>query len=426
MRRILSCLLCAALLVAPARAESDTPSCSAQSAILMEAESGRILFEKDIHTRRPIASITKLMTALVAVECGKDLDEPVEIRREWTGAEGSSMYLKAGERLTLRTLLYGLMLVSGNDAAVAIANVCAGDLDTFVCWMNDKAADLGMENSHFCNPNGLHADEHYSTAYDMAILARNVLANDALAEIVATKSIMLEGRSFTNHNKLLWRYDGCIGLKTGYTDSAGRTLVSAAERDGMRLIVVTLNAPDDWNDHTALLDHGFSHYRLHTLSRAEKVVGAVEVAGALVSTVPIVTKNGVTYPLSRTESVRAAIRLERRVEGPIRRGAIAGEIVYELDGREIGRSYLIYGEDRSVERAAPNLFSRLLARWTGAVTAESRTCLMGTYLKWNAPRSGGDAAPPVRFREEEAPWKSGCKSCCPPRGSAPAGRRRNT
>jgi len=381
--------------VVPVSAEEGAPSLSAASAILMEAESGRVLYRKEDDVQRPIASITKLMTALVAVECGVPLDEPVVIRKEWTGAEGSSMYLRAGEELTLRTLLYGLLLVSGNDAAVAIAGYCGGGTETFVSWMNDRAADLGMEHTHFSNPNGLHAEDHYSTAYDMALLARRVLDDPVLSEIVATKSTQLEGRSLTNHNKLLWRYEGCVGLKTGYTDHAGRTLVSAAERDGMRLIAVTLKAPDDWNDHTALLDYGFSHYRLHTLARAEKVIGAVRVIGALSSAVPVATANDVRYPLSIREAVRAEFHLDTVVEGPVRQGAIAGELVFSLNGAVIGRSYLTYGEDRLSDRTPPGLFERIFAQWTGAVSQERAVCLLGSYICWKEQGSGGNAAPPV-------------------------------
>ena len=233
---------------------AGTPGVSASCAILVDAESGRVLMEKNAHEERAIASITKLMTALVAVESTSDLDRAVTIQKEWTLAEGSSMYLREGEELTLRELLYGLLLVSGNDAALAIAGFCAGDVDTFVEWMNLRAKELGMEHTHFVNPNGLPAEGHYSTAADMAKLAIVVMEQPDLAEIVGTKSVTMAGRTMTNHNKLLWRYEGCVGMKTGYTDAAGRTLVSCAERDGQRLIAVTLNAPNDWADHAAMFD----------------------------------------------------------------------------------------------------------------------------------------------------------------------------
>ncbi|MBQ1223987.1 MAG: D-alanyl-D-alanine carboxypeptidase, partial [Oscillospiraceae bacterium] len=235
---------------------------SASAAILMEWESGRVLYEKNAHQPREIASITKLMTALVALESGHDLLETVTIDSAWTGIEGSSIYLKPGETVSLETLLYGMMLRSGNDAALASAGYCGGTVEQFVAQMNRRAKGLGMVNTSFANPHGLNAENHYSTAYDMALLASACLKNGTLADIVSTKTITLGTRTFTNHNKLLWRFDGCIGLKTGYTEKAGRTLVSAARRDGMTLICVTLNAPDDWSDHEKLFEYGFSEYKV--------------------------------------------------------------------------------------------------------------------------------------------------------------------
>ena len=256
MKRWCALLLVLSLLVLPVFGAE--PTLSASSAILMDKESGRVLYEKNAREQRSIASITKLMTALVAVELHPDLSSTVTIQREWTGAEGSSMYLKPEEEVTLEALLYGLMLSSGNDAALAIAGYCGGDVESFMAEMNKKAAQLGMNDTHFANPNGLDDPDHYSTAYDMAILARAVLEREELRAIVSTRSIFIAGRSLTNHNKLLWRYEGCTGLKTGYTDEAGRTLVSSALRDGQELIAVTLNAPNDWADHAALFGYGFA------------------------------------------------------------------------------------------------------------------------------------------------------------------------
>ena len=245
LKRFFFAVLAGALLLCGlpvVRAEKAVPKVSAASAVLMDAGTGRVLYEKDGHTRRLIASTTKLMTALVALESGHDLGETVTIDRAWTGAEGSSIYLRPGEEVTLEALLYGMLLRSGNDAALAVAGHCGGTVEQFVARMNRKAQELGMEDSSFANPNGLNAERHYSSAWDMALLARACLENEELAKIVSTKSITLGTRTFTNHNKLLWRYEGCIGLKTGYTEKAGRTLVSAARRDGLTLICVTLNA----------------------------------------------------------------------------------------------------------------------------------------------------------------------------------------
>ena len=342
-------LLCLAWL--PLSADgAGTPGVSASCAILVDAESGRVLMEKNAHEERAIASITKLMTALVAVESTSDLDRAVTIQKEWTLAEGSSMYLREGEELTLRELLYGLLLVSGNDAALAIAGFCAGDVDTFVEWMNLRVKELGMEHTHFVNPNGLPAEGHYSTAADMAKLAIVVMEQPDLAEIVGTKSVTMAGRTMTNHNKLLWRYEGCVGMKTGYTDAAGRTLVSCAERDGQRLIAVTLNAPNDWADHAAMFDYGFSQWPSILLASAGRDLRTLPVTGSLVRFVPVQVERDVRYPLAADERVTAKIDLPDEVEAPVKEGDIAGSLTYYVDGKEVGSTYLVYSH--SVERNA--------------------------------------------------------------------------
>lgn len=307
----------------------------------MDADSGRVLFEQNVREARDIASITKLMTALVAAERAADLEEEVVIRPEWTGAEGSSIYLQAGERVTLKTLLYGLLLNSGNDAALAVAGHCAGDVGTFVDWMNQRAAQLGMEQTHFTNPSGLSEDGHCSTAYDMALLARACLENEVVAQIVSTRSITLGTRSFTNHNKLLWLYEGCTGMKTGYTQAAGRTLVSSAQREGQTLIAVTLNAPNDWADHAALFDYGFAAYPLRKLCGAGEAVRRVPVTGSLVRFVTAVTENGCSYPLHTDESVTAEISLPDQLSAPIRAGEELGSLSFFCGGELIGQTKLI-------------------------------------------------------------------------------------
>lgn len=258
MLKVVTFLLIASCCIVPSQAVSTW----AESAILVELESGRVLFEENPQEEKLIASITKLMTAFVALESDIPLQQMVEITAESYGTEGSSLYLELGEEISLEALLYGLLLHSGNDAAVAIAVACAGSEAEFVEKMNAKAQELAMEQSHFANPHGLNAENHYSTAYDMALLGRACLQNETLAEMVSTQSIRIDNRSFTNKNKLLWNYEGCIGMKTGYTELAGRTLVSAAERDGMTLVCVTLNDRNDWVDHSALFDHGFASYDL--------------------------------------------------------------------------------------------------------------------------------------------------------------------
>lgn len=230
---------------------------SAKCAVLLDAKTGRALYEKDADRRALIASTTKIMTGLLVCE-QPDLDRVVTVPDCAVGVEGSSMYLKKGEQLTLRELLYGMMLHSGNDAALALAVSVAGGEAAFVYQMNLRAQTLGLADTHFANPHGLDSGENYSTARDLARLTQQALENETFRAVVSTKTIECAGRTLTNHNKLLWRYDGCIGVKTGYTQHAGRILVSAAERGGERLIAVTIADPDDWRDHAALLDYGFA------------------------------------------------------------------------------------------------------------------------------------------------------------------------
>ena len=363
MKRV-SALLLVLVLLCPA-ADAAGPSTSAASAILIDGGSGRVLYAQNADEERPIASITKLMTALVAVERHPELSDVVTIRPEWTGIEGSSMYLKAGEQLTLEALLYGLLLVSGNDAATAIAGYCAGDSETFAAWMNEKAARLGMEHSRFTNPSGLNEEGHYSTAADMARLARAVLEHETLARIVSTRSISVAGRSLTNHNKLLWQYEGCTGLKTGYTEAAGRTLVSSAERDGQTLIAVTLNDRNDWADHAALFDYGFAGYPNTMLALAGRAVSAVPVSGSLCRFAPVETVSDVYYPLTEGERVEAKIELPQAVAAPVQAGETAGQLVFTLDGEVIGETELAYSQSVSDDRAGPGLLEGLLNRLRG-------------------------------------------------------------
>lgn len=249
-------------------------STSASAAVLMDADTGQVLFDHNGGRRMLIASTTKIMTALVALERASPTDV-ITVKQEHM-TEGSSMYLRPGERVTVEELLYGLLLCSGNDAALAVTE-CAGGLEPFVALMNEKAAALGMADTHFANPNGLDDEEHYSTARDMAQLARAAVNEPTLLRMASTRQAVIGGRTLTNHNKLLSRMEGCLGLKTGYTKAAGRTLVSCAEKDGRRLVAVTLRDGDDWNDHEALYRWGFmltgaeNELRARLLRAAENV-----------------------------------------------------------------------------------------------------------------------------------------------------------
>lgn len=348
--------------VAPAQAAEVSASC----AILMDGDTGTVLYEKNAHEPRLIASITKLMTALVVLESGHDLKEEITVPADWTGVEGSSIYLRPGEQVTLETLLYGMLLQSGNDAATLAALVCAGSVEAFAENMNAKAAELGMKDSHFTNPTGLNEEGHYSTAYDMALLARACLQNDTLAEIAATRSVALAGRVFTNHNKLLWRYEGCVGLKTGYTEKAGRTLVSAAERDGMTLICVTLNDPNDWADHTALFDQGFAGYESRLLAEAGETLCRLPVSGGLTSFCAVAAGEDARLCVAKGEEVERELVLDQTaLTAPVAQGTVLGEAVYRVNGEEKLRIPLVAGTDVDCCLRTPSRWERLWEKLTG-------------------------------------------------------------
>ena len=342
-------------------------SVSAESAVLMEAETGRVLWEQDARTPRLIASVTKLMTALVALESGHGLEETVTVAPEWAGVEGSSIYLQPGEEITLEALLYGLLLQSGNDAAAAVAGFCGGSQEAFVAAMNWKAAELGMAGTRFENPSGLDGEDHRSTAYDLALLARACLENETLAGMVSAKSVTFGTRTFTNHNKLLWRYEGCVGLKTGYTQAAGRTLVSAAEREGMTLICVTLDAPDDWSDHAALLDLGFARYRVERCAAAGEALCRLPVEGSLAPFCPVTAAGEAALCLAEGERAQRVLRLSApALSAPVPAGTPVGEVLWLLEGEVLARAPLVTaraaGCDLAPERG---LLGRLLGRLTG-------------------------------------------------------------
>ena len=339
------CAVLSACLFVCSAGAVQIPDTSAAAAVLMDADSGRILYAKNTDEQRLIASITKLMTALVALESGHSTDEQVDIKPEWTGIEGSSVYLRAGETVRLETLLYGMLLRSGNDAAQAVAGYCGGDVDAFVTAMNKKAVQLGMTNSHFANPSGLNAPEHYSTARDMAILARACLENDTLKTMVSTRSIALDGRIFTNHNKLLWQYEGCVGLKTGYTEKAGRTLVSAAEQGGMTLICVTLNDPNDWRDHAALFDYGFSRYERRCLIAKGDLLCRVPVRDSLIPFMTLRAEESVYAALTPEENAVLSLNMGTEIlTAPIVLGTEIGEGTFSVNGEAVAHIRLLCNE----------------------------------------------------------------------------------
>ena len=368
MRKITAALTALAV-VFLLRLPAQAVGVQAHSAVLMDAGSGRVLYARDAHHPRLIASTTKLLTALVAAERTADLDGTVTVKGEWLGSEGSSIYLRAGEEITLRGLLYGLLLQSGNDAAMAIACHIAGSEEAFVALMNQKAAELGMKNSSFANPSGLNDDNHYSTAYDLALLARACLDNETVAEICATRAVTVGTRTFINHNKLLSRYEGCVGMKTGFTEKAGRTLVSAAVRDGQTLICVTLNDPDDWNDHMKLLDYGFDTFPRQVLCRAGEVYGWVPVEGSLIPAVAVAAREELGWPLTEAEEPVMEIELLQSASAPLAPGVQLGELRWRLDGEVIAQMPLISQSGAGLDaRELLTLWEKARTLFGGCVT----------------------------------------------------------
>ena len=334
----------AAILFLPVKAGAISAEC----AILIDAQTGRVLYEKQAEEKSLIASTTKIMTALVICEQTNVLDR-VKIPKEAMGIEGSSMYLKEGEVLTVQELLYGLMLQSGNDAAVALAIYCGGTVEGFTELMNDKAHRLGMTQSHFTNPNGLDSPGNYSTARDMAILTAYAMQNPIFAQTVSTKTITIGERCLRNHNKLLWQLEGANGVKTGYTKAAGRILISSVTRMGRQLIAVTFNAPDDWQDHKTLIEDGFSRFTVQKLIRQGQTLGQLELAGGQETSVDLIAAEDFSYSLVQGERVTISLPEAGFAYAPVAEGQEAGFAHILVDGTAVAKVPLVYGA--TIERA---------------------------------------------------------------------------
>ena len=330
---------------------------SAQTAILIEQESGRILYEKDAHKKMRIASITKIMTAILAIESGK-MDEMVTVSERAVKAEGSAVYLQKGEKIKLEDLVYGLMLRSGNDAAVAIAEHVGGSLEGFVVMMNQKAQEIGMTNTEFANPHGLDDHEnHFSTAYDMAILTQYAMGNESYQKISGTETHRSPNpnekweRVWGNKNKLLTGlYKYTTGGKTGYTIRAKRTLVSTASKDGFNTIVVTLNDPDDWQDHMNLHDYAFNNYELVNLKKQ----GTLNKIDNEFYKNRVFIERNVQYPLTTDEQEKVKISLSlltpsKAWEDLKNVPNIVGQMSVKLDEKEIAK-LPIYFDNGKVEK----------------------------------------------------------------------------
>ncbi|MDB5053769.1 MAG: D-alanyl-D-alanine carboxypeptidase [Bacilli bacterium] len=317
-------------------ADSGVVKTHAEAAALIDVTSGKILYSYQGDKQMRIASLTKIMTAIVAIEAGK-LTDQVKVSKNAAGKEGSSIYLKQNEQMSLNNMLYGLMLRSGNDAATAIAEHVGGSLDGFIYLMNEKAQMLGMDHSHFMNPHGLDGKEHYSTARDMAVLSAYALRNAVFREIVKTKIKKVpnpnEAWSYVwpNKNKMLSLYPNSDGVKTGYTKLANRCLVSSATRGGQQLAVVTLNDSDDWADHSKLLDYGFKHFPLKQLvDKGERMPNGM------------LTSKSFSYPLTAEESQKLTKQVKLENDHSLSfRLKILGQLTFYIEGQEIGKVPLV-------------------------------------------------------------------------------------
>lgn len=325
---------------------SGGPEVSAQCAVL--SCGGRIIYEKNAEAKMPMASTTKLMTAILALEnCG--LDEVVEIKAEYCGIEGSSMYLRPGTEKTVEDLLKGLLLVSGNDAAVALACHISGSEAAFAALMNEKAEALGMNSTTFVNPHGLNDPSHYSTAADLARLMEYCVENEDFVRLNAMKNAAVDGMVLVNHNKLLYNCPGCVGGKTGYTMTAGRCLVSCCEREGGRLVCVTLSAPDDWNDHSKLYDWGFERCELVEPGTGQCFTVSVVSGEANEAVLLPEGKAGIFVPKDSVLEYRA--ELPRFVFAPVEKGERGGKVLVYVDGERAGEYYLIYSDNIALDNS---------------------------------------------------------------------------
>ena len=371
VKKILLPLFLPAVLILPAFFVTvfaeETPSVSARCAVVIHMDTGEVLFEKNGSEKRAMASTTKIMTALLTLEEAAIDNREVEITREMVLVEGSSMGLREGDRLTLRDLAVGMLTVSGNDAANSAATIIGGSREAFVMKMNQRAKELGMLDTHFDTPSGLDGDTHYSTALDMAKLGAAAMSNPDFAAIAGAQSMKVTFLSpektvtYQNHNKLLKLYEGSTGVKTGFTKKAGRCLVSSAERDGVKLVAVTLDAPDDWNDHAALLDYGFSRMTSLTFDESGYTC-QVPVAG-----VGEVTVNGAqdsktaALPVTKQGSVRRVVEIPRFLYGPVQKGEQVGCVRYVLDGKSVAEIPLLAGESVLLPERKPGWWERVLA-----------------------------------------------------------------
>ena len=342
MKRLF-CLILTFLIVIPVFKASAVGT-SAKAAVLINGDTGEIIYSHNPDKRLPMASTTKIMTALLLCENG-ELSREITVTPEMLRVEGSSMGLLGGDKVTLHDLLYGMMLASGNDAANVTAYILGGTVDGFVKMMNDKAAELGLKNTHFDTPSGLDGESHYTTAYDLSLLARYALQNEDFSKAAASKSATLcygnppYKRTLTNHNRLLKTFSGAVGVKTGFTKKSGRCLVTAAKRDGKFVIAVTLNDPNDWQDHTALLQYGLNQVKL-TEIKPERQSVSIPVIGGVQQSITISIPSA-TFSSLENEQITSQINLPEFVYAPVSKGEKIGSVVYSKGDTVVKQTELL-------------------------------------------------------------------------------------
>ncbi len=361
-QKFVLCAVLALMLALNTAAPAFAADNSAKAAVVIEQSSGRVLYAKNPDWELPMASTTKIMTGYLTSKYGT-LSDVVEVSENASGVEGSGMYLEKGEHITMENLLYGLMLQSGNDAAVAIAEAIGGSVDRFVEMMNETAAnDMGLTHTHFDNPNGLPSDTHYTTAHELAIITAEALKDPTFAQVCATKekSVPWEGKDYNremvNHNKLLGVLDGCVGVKTGYTNAAGRCLVTAVTRDGMTLICVTLNDQDDWNDHTNLQNEMFEKYHIEDLTSTETVVDKITVGKGIFGYTGIVPDKTYTFPVCDEDKIEIKTEVSDDVKLPVHAGDAVGSGSVTVNGENYGNFNLIATDDIDLVKPSKDTF----------------------------------------------------------------------
>lgn len=341
------------------------PQTNGKAVVLMDAHSGQVLYERNCHEQLPPASLTKIMTGFLVAENGH-LDQRVTVSEHAAETPESTVYLEPGEVLTRMELLYAAMLPSANDACVALAESVAGSEAAFLTMMNQKAGELGLKNTHFVNPHGLHDDNHYSSAYDMALLAKHALNNPVFAEVVSTKRKIIpwdsrpeEDRVLLNQNRLLYRYDDAVGVKTGYTKQAGNCVVGAAKRGDMFLVAVSMNSPTVYEDLEHLFEFGFSHYHMICMGKSYEISREVSVNNGDTRTVTAIPKDDVQIAVTDEEVPYLVYRLEVKPEvfAPVMAGDRLGTCILYLKGEQVGSIDLIAQNKISLKHSAAIPFS---------------------------------------------------------------------